>query len=183
MKMINISMPILEFNCEENRLKTKKKKVKSVEIERKNKIESPRKKMRMMDKEKKDTYIEKINESVKEMEISNNLEEEPMNDKKEQINLFKEIDFGGYTLFISPKLEEQKSNEEFFTTKNLAKIIKKEHKKICEMEPYLTPNLSYNEKSKIYPTSCLYSNYNKNRYKDVLAGKFQIFFLFIANSN
>eukprot|EP01091_Cochliopodium_minus_P018426 TRINITY_DN7474_c0_g1_i1.p1 TRINITY_DN7474_c0_g1~~TRINITY_DN7474_c0_g1_i1.p1 ORF type:complete len:475 (+),score=123.32 TRINITY_DN7474_c0_g1_i1:21-1445(+) len=83
---------------------------------------------------------------------------------------FKEIDLGGYTLFIAPILKEE-GDEENITTKNLARIIKNEYQEICSKSPFTVNEMSFSEKEKNYPTSCTYSNYNKNRYKDVLCAE------------
>ena len=92
-----------------------------------------------------------------------------MNNKKHKIEkYYKEIDLGGYPLFIAPVLKEELSNKDY-NTKDLAKLIRKEYKEICHKTPFLINEMNFQEKEKNYPTSCKYSNYNKNRYKDVLA--------------
>eukprot|EP01091_Cochliopodium_minus_P003944 TRINITY_DN13882_c0_g1_i1.p1 TRINITY_DN13882_c0_g1~~TRINITY_DN13882_c0_g1_i1.p1 ORF type:complete len:464 (+),score=131.01 TRINITY_DN13882_c0_g1_i1:27-1418(+) len=203
MKTMHIgkSLPILQIPMEiqtqeikEEKFEVPNTKVKSEEIERKNlNLISPRKKeikmkikikddMHIRDNKKQklnlsDLQIEKKREMSRSEPIQMNIVKaiKQMNDNK--VFYFKEIDIGGYPLFVAPKIPNEES-EEYYNKKNLSKLLKQEHKSICMIEPYLTPKMKFHEKQVKYPSSCSFSNYSKNRYQDVLCNEHSKFVFF-----
>lgn len=92
----------------------------------------------------------------------------PVDDKiivrREDENLFPELDCGRWKLTISPKLHDMPIKE--FSKETLCQLIQTEYTNVCKLTPIHV--MSFSEKRQYYPTSCKVDNWSKNRYPDVL---------------
>ena len=95
--------------------------------------------------------------------------------------MMKTINLNNYNQQQSQEINSSQNISCKNENEEIEKRMKKEYKEVCLKTPFETHKMQYEEKQKMFPTSCKHENWSKNRYNDILCNE-ETRFLFKSNN-